>query len=248
MSFDNKKIIKMLGLNFGIALADIVIFSPGLIGIKLMGGSIFASAFGAAVIFLSLGSFVYGNYKILTGSQKVIQTSLIKTKDDYIAALRQHKHKEAFEPAIDVVITQIERFEKKKETIFDILIQRFNIEELSYKKFQAIVLEVENIFFVVIKSILNRLNAFDENDYSNIKNQHSKMDFSKEFINDKIQVYNEYISFVKNAAEDNEQIILKLDKLLFEISKLESIEDGEIENMEGIKEIDELIKQTKFYK
>jgi hypothetical protein len=65
---------------------------------------------------------------------------------------------------------------------------------------------------------------------------------------DKLSVYNEYITFVKSATEDNEQILLKLDKLLLEISKFDSLESGEIEDLAGMQEIDALIKQTKYYR
>lgn len=72
--------------------------------------------------------------------------------------------------------------------------------------------------------------------------------FSVEFIRAKMNIYNEYISFVKNATEENEQILLKLDKLLLELSKFNSLEIGEVDNMNAMKEIDELTAQTKYYK
>ncbi len=54
--------------------------------------------------------------------------------------------------------------------------------------------------------------------------------------------------FVKDSIEDNEEILLKLDKFLFELSKFNSLEDGELENMSAIKDVDELINKIKFYK
>ncbi|MBC7960888.1 MAG: hypothetical protein H7X94_13595, partial [Vallitaleaceae bacterium] len=107
---------------------------------------------------------------------------------------------------------------------------------------------LENVFYTNIKSILNRLYAFDEEDYNRMRNINEQKNFSTEFIQTKMGIYNEYIVFVKEAIEDNEQILLKLDKLLLEISKFNSLEDGEIENMSAMKEIDELIGKTKFYK
>ena len=95
---------------------------------------------------------------------------------------------------------------------------------------------------------LNKLNAFDEKDYNRIKKDGAQKKFTLEFIQSKMSIYNEYILFVKEATEDNEQIILKLDKILLEISKLNSLEDGEIETMGAMKEIDELIDKTKLYK
>ena len=64
---DRKKRIKLLGLNLGIAAANIIIFSPGLIGLELVGASALETALGSTIIFLSGAGLIYGNYKLLTG-------------------------------------------------------------------------------------------------------------------------------------------------------------------------------------
>ncbi len=61
-----------MGLNLGIAAANIITFSPGLIGLELVGASAMATAFGSTFIFLSGAGLIYGNYKLLTGPEKVI--------------------------------------------------------------------------------------------------------------------------------------------------------------------------------
>ncbi|MNN42780.1 hypothetical protein D3C81_1569860 [compost metagenome] len=61
-------------------------------------------------------------------------------------------------------------------------------------------------------------------------------------------MYSEYLTFIKSSLATNEEIMLKLDKLLLEISRLDSFEPGDIENMPCMQEIDSLIKQTKLYK
>jgi hypothetical protein len=243
-----KKIKQIVGLNLGIALVDTVLFSPGLIGIQIEGTSILATAFGVTIIFMSIVLFAYGNYKLLTEKEKIIQTSKITTTEDYIKALKENCDKKTFQKDINLILEQIERLQKKKETIIDILLQKFSNTEMSYKKFEGAVLAVENVFYMNIKSVLNKLNAFDEEDYDRVKKDAVYSTVDKELIDSKMNIYNEYITFVNNATEDNEQIILKLDKLLFEISKFNSLETGEIDNMGAMKEIDELTTQTKYYK
>lgn len=247
-ALNTRKIIKISGLNLGIAIVNTVLFSPGFMDIHIGGASIFSTAFGITTIVMSFAVFMIGNYKLITQKDKIIQTSEIKTAEDYIHALKQNYDKRTFENDIDVILSQISRLSKKKDTIIDILLQKFNNTEMSYKKFEEIILAVEKVFYVNIRSILNKLNAFDEDDYNNIKKNDAYKMFSKEFIQTKMEIYNDYISFIKNSMEDNEQIILKLDKLLLEFSRINSLEDGEIEKMSGMKEIDELIKQTKYYK
>ena len=61
-------------------------------------------------------------------------------------------------------------------------------------------------------------------------------------------MYEEYITFVKDSVEDNEEILLKLDKVLLELSKFNSLDDGELENMNAIKDVDELISKINLYK
>lgn len=240
--------IKILILNVGIAVVDTIIFSPGLLHIRMGGTSILGTAFGATIILMSIVVFAYGNYKLLAEKEKMIQASEIKTSEDCIEALKQSYDKKTFKKDIDNILEQIERFRNKKETIKDILLQKFSSTEMSYSKFESTVLDIENIFYMNIRSILNKLNAFDEDEYIIVSRNNGKKEFSNEILQTKLDIYNEYISFVRNAVDDNEEILLKLDRLLLEISKFNSMEDGEIENMSAMKEIDELINKTKLYK
>jgi len=241
-------LIKLLGLNLGIAAANIAVFSPGLLDVDLFGAGALEAAFGSAFLVFSGSGLVYGNYKLLSEPEKAIPIGAKSTKEDYIEALNEHRGLKTFERNIDLLLDQIERLQKKNKTIRDILLQIFNASEISYQKFDAVIAEVENIFFKNIRSIINKLNAFDEEDYNFIKKQRNAGAFSEEIMEEKFKVYNEYIRFVKEATEDNEQILLKLDKLLLEISGLNCIESGELEQMAGMIEIDNLIKQAKYYK
>jgi hypothetical protein len=234
-----------LGLNIGIATIDTIVFSPGLLGVAIGAGA-FATALGVTTIFMSIVIFGYGNYSFLIEQEKTIQVGEIKTKEDYINALNQNYDKRIFEKDISTILEQIEMFQKKRETIKDVLLQKFDITEMSYSKFESVISDVENVFYINIKSIINKLNAFDEKDYMRIKKDGEKK-FSKEFIQTKMNIYDEYVSFIKKAIENDEQIILKLDKILLELSRFNSIEDGKIENMNAMKEIDDLIDKIKLY-
>ena len=240
-------LIRLLALNLGIAAANIAVFSSGLLAVDLFGSAL-EKAFGSAFLVLSGSGLVYGNYKLLSEPEKAIPIGAKSTKEDYVEALNEHRGLETFERNIDLLLDQIERLQKKNKTIRDILLQIFNASEISYQKFDAVIAEVENIFFKNIRSIINKLNAFDEDDYNFIKKQRNSGAFSEEIMEEKFNVYIEYIRFVKEATEDNEQILLKLDKLLLEISGLNCIESGELEQMAGMIEIDNLIKQAKYYK
>ena len=243
---DTEKIIKIIGLNIGIIVVDTILFSPGLLGIELVGAGAFETALGATTALMSVIIFVFGNYKLIIEKETIIKTSEIKTTGDYIDALKQNYGKRIFEQDITTILEQIEMFQKKRETIKEVLLQKFDITEMSYSKFDAAISDVENVFYLNIKSIINKLNAFDEKDYNRFL-RGTERKFSNEFAQTKMRIYNEYISFVKRAIEDNEQIILKLDKILLELTKFNSLEGVKIEDMSTMKEIDDLINKIKFY-
>ena len=244
---EREKWFRLLSLNLGIAAANIIVFSPGLIGLEL-GASALAAASGSTIIFLSGAGLFYGNYKLLSEPEKSIPISQISTAEGYIEALNDQRELKTFEKSIELLLDQIERLQKKNKTIREILLQIFSASEIAYKKFDAVIAEVEKIFFMNIRSVLNKLNAFDEDDYNFVRSRQEAGAFSEQFMEEKLEVYYEYIKFVNAATEDNEQILLKLDKLLLEISGLNSIESGELEQMAGMIEIDNLIKQAKYYK
>lgn len=239
------KIVKLVVFNLGIAVLEVIFFSEGLIGLEIVGGSSFETAFSAAVIVVSLIIFGLGNYKLLFVKQEPITTLDLQTTEDCIAALKQNRNKQIFAENIDNILEQLERFSHKKETIIDILLQKFKGNEISYAKFEGVVLDVERVFYINIKSIINKLNAFDEEDYNFMQSKSAQDNYSAEFRESKMKIYDEYINFVKEAVADNEVILLKLDKLLLEISKFNSLEEGEVEEMTAVKEIDELIANTK---
>src|SRR5690606_13168428 len=118
----------------------------------------------------------------LSEPEKAIPIGAKSTKEDYVEALNEHRGLETFERNIDLLLDQIERLQKKNKTIRDILLQIFNASEISYQKFDAVIAEVENIFFKNIRSIINKLNAFDEEDYNFIKKQRNAGAFAEEIM------------------------------------------------------------------
>ncbi len=238
---EKKKLIKLLGLNLGIAAADIITISSGFID-----GGPLAIASGITIIFLTSAGLIYGNYKLHKEPEVVIPAPEIWTMENYIEELNIYRWSKTFGKNVALLLDQIQRQQKKNKTIRDILRQKFSPDEISYQKFDAVIPQVEKIFFRNIRRIINTLRAFDEEGYNIIRKEEEAEDFSPEFKEDKLKVYNEYITSVKTVTEDNEQLLMKLDKLLLAISDLNSADSGQLVKIMDY--IDELTKQVKFYK
>lgn len=262
-------LIKLTIVNLSIVFINIIFFSKAFLHIDITGNDMLLSSFGVTTIIMSLLLFSYGNYTILFKKEK-LQIAMLKDKDittlaDCAKATTQYINNniKTFNDDLSSVLGQIKRFNKKKIAIKEVLLEKFTDTEMSFAKFVNVVDSVENILLLNIKSLLNRLNAFDEEEFEQLmkkflpdiklenKSKQELLDiisghsFNK-VTESRLEIYKECVLFVDKIVENNEEILVKLDKLLIEISKLISF--THIEDMAALKEIDELINNTKWYK
>lgn len=240
--------MKLWGLMAGVVLLNIIILSPGLLGVEIGGESVLETASGVTLLVISLLVLLYGSYVLLFKPPVVTPVKNIKTHEDYIDALHQYRNVKVLEKDIVLALDQLVRIEKKKLTLLDVLSQRFDPTELSYKKFISVIHEVEKLFYLNIRGILNKLSVFDASEFSNFASEQGTAKFSNKLVQEKTELYHAYLAYVAGYLGANEEILLKLDKLLLEISLLNSTEYKDVEDMTCMKEIDVLIQQTKFYK
>ncbi len=241
-----KKLMKLLALILGVIVVNVVVLSPGLLGI-VIGASAFSTAFGITLLLASALALLYGSYTIFFKQPVVLPIKKMNTHEDFVEALTAFRRVRVIEEDIAIALEQLDRLKKKIETLMNVLGQRFEPSELSFKKFASTINEVEKLFYLNVRSILNRLNVFDEVEFTNVMTQ-TKPRFTKELLQEKTKLYQDFLSFMKYSLSTNEEILLKLDKLLLEISRLDSFTPEDIENMACMQEIDTLIKQTKYYK
>ncbi|WP_230873679.1 hypothetical protein [Paenibacillus woosongensis] len=245
---NSSNIFKLTGLIVGIVFLNIVILSPGLIGVEIGGASAFQTALGITLLVISILVVLYGSYIWVIKVPVVTPVRDIQTHEDYIIALSHYKNEKALKKDILLALDQLDRMEKRRDTFADVLSQRFDPAELSYKRFNSVIYEVEQLFYLNIKGILNKLSVFNASEFPIFTGQQTARQFSEKIVQQKTKLYHEYLNYVTGYLEANEEILLKLDKLLLEISLLGSTDYREIEEMPCMKEIDALINQTKYYK
>lgn len=240
------KYIKLLVLIVVVAIVNILVFSPGFIGIAIGEGA-FETALGITLLLASILALTYGSYSLLSKQSAIVPLKEIHTREDYEEAFSRYKRVRALENEIRIALEQLNSIDKKKSTLLEVLHQRFDPNEMSYKKFASVIQEVEKLFYLNLRSILNRLQVFDEADFERVMGQ-KQAAFKQEILQEKTNLYKEFLAFVRGSLGTNEEILLKLDKLLLEISRLNGLDPADIEHMPCMQEIDSLIKQTKYYK
>jgi hypothetical protein len=132
----------------------------------------------------------------------------------------------------------------KKDKIINNLLTHFESNELSFQKFS---LTLENISLLLarsLNSVIININSFNEDDYNQLISSSSTN--NNNFI-ERLQIYDEYINFVSQSVESIDLILLKMDKLQLQTSRLKSIKYENIESLDAIEEINKLIEDTKLY-
>lgn len=241
------KAIKLLLLVISIVLINVIVLSPGLLGIRLYGASALQTASATAILTASMLALLYGIYQLFYKPTVIVPIKELKAEEDYVLAFNQYKNMKVLQQEISFAKEQVPRLRKKKESLWSVLNQRFEPNEISYKKFTNAIIQVEKLFYLNLRNILNKVSVFDEAEYKHVL-EHNTNRFSEKILLEKTELYKEYITFINNSLNLNEEILLDLDKLLLEISKLNSFEVEDIDNMDCMKEIENLINQTKFYK
>ena len=239
--------LKLLILIVSVAIINVIVLSPGLLGIKLSGGSAIQTATAAAVLTATVLVLLYGIYRFYFQPPVTIPAKDLKTPEDYIRALTPYKDIQGLQNEITFSIEQIQRIKSKKASLWNLLNQRFDSSEISYKKFTSVIIQVEQLFYLNLSNILNKVHVFDEIEYKRVIEKDTSR-FSEKILSEKAELYNEYTTFINIALNMNEEILLDLDKLLLEITKLNNFEIDDIDNMPCMKEIENLILNTKLYK
>ena len=241
-----KKMTKVIAFNSAIALINIGLFSDALLGLSLFEGSAVALGAAWAAVAASGFAFVKGNTALLKSKETHLLVKDIHSLESCISVFEEAlKNGDVFDKNILINIEQIKRFQRKKATIEEILLQKFSKEEMSYQKFKNVLSEVENVIYLNMRSILNKISAFDVYEYEAM--QRGEI-LRNDLYDEKLEIYNGYIEFVNNSTKTNEDILLKLDKILLEISKYNTFDGIDIHTLPAIVEMDELIKNAKLYK
>jgi hypothetical protein len=216
--------------------------------VEIGGGSALETASGVTLLIISLLVVLYGSYTLLfRPPADKPPTAPLETRDDYKSGLNRHRNVKVLKEDVTLALDQLERIDKKKATLLQVLARRFDPAELSFRKFNSVILEVEKLFYLNIRGILNKLSVFDASEFAKFSDRTAASRFSSTLIQKKTAVYNEYLSYVKGSLGANEEILLKLDQLLLEITELGSTDYTTVEEMPCMKELTALIGQTKLY-
>lgn len=244
-----KKVRKIILLNLGIIIANLLVFSNFGLGIKF-GVSFGSTLLAILTLLISIFTFFIGNKNILNkkenNKKESKQINDLQTDDDFKTELVKCMAKREFKDSAAQAMKQLDRMRKKINILDEVLSQHFEKGSLTYDKFNNTIENVEELFFDNLRKMILKITIFDQDEYNNMARDNRNL--STAAVMQRNAIYKEYVEYANLILEKNENILIKLDNLLLEISKLDDVEESNIENLATVQEVNELIEQTKYYK
>lgn len=238
-------ITKLVVYNLVVALTAIVLFSPGLLNLFGKATGLISQSLIITLLLMIIFVFIYLNYSLLFAKKDSSVELKAETMRDVVKILNNNTYKKSFGKTIKTLINQIDSYTVLKDDILEDLEKRFDKNSLSYSKFYQTIQAMESVYFDMMKRTATKIENFNEDSYNTLKKEDKNRDDL--VIDERLEMYQKYLSDIETSIEQGDKILLRLDKCMFELCKLDNAE-GDLDNMLEIKHLDELINNIKHYK
>lgn len=238
------KTFKLIFLNLSIIIIAILSYSPGFFYLRPSDVSVFRAGMSIIIFLALLLAFCYGNYSLLKPKEKVTYSKEnIKDMSEAKSILSSYTNGEYFGEIATTVISQISRLESSAQRAKIEIGRKFERGSLSWQKYYSAIEEANSIALDNVISLANRIQFFDESEYSRLKKY--KYDAIPDDIQmQQLELYNTNMKLIESAVSVNENLILGLDRLSIEFAKPGEIEE---QNINLLTEIKKLTDEVKYY-
>lgn len=195
---NNKIFIKLVISTIILAIFDVILFSPGIVGLTFSSNAIlFCLIILINVVFLVL-EYVFMTHSTI--AKYGYDLDKLKDENDYKEALESKLDKKSpFYNEVTQALTELDSMTKKKKVLAELL------EQNNQEHFTALTdlgNQATNFLFNNIRKILNRIAIFDSDIKGSLENEH--------------KVY------IKKLLDSNEEILIEFNKLLTEVSQMDN--------------------------
>lgn len=247
MSNGLKKLIRYAVTTVAIAAAAVILYSPGLVALRLSDASILRATFSIFAGLMLASGFGYSTYKfLLPDNKKQIKTLNAKIDVTMLAdKLTERKSDPYVGKIASQALTQIDRLNRSiKRAEFEIS-HRFEPSSMTYKNYYGAIENAGNCAFKNLDSFLNRIQLYSHEDYASLKN-YKDDDIPDEIQEKQIALMDKNYNFATEALAANENLILGLESLAIELADANFSITSE-KNQEMLEEINNLTNTIKYY-
>ncbi|MCI9100909.1 MAG: hypothetical protein HFH58_13870 [Lachnospiraceae bacterium] len=241
-----KRYLKLAAADLCIAASAVVLYSPGLVNLRLSDYSIFRAGMSiiAAVILITL--FFVINIRLLKEpEQKPIMLEDVPDLERAKDILQDYCKGRYFGSLAKTASEQLDRILKCRQRLSVILEQKFTRGTMSWDKFNSTVSAAESSAIKNVVAMANRMCVFDEKEYAKLQN-YREDDIPDDIQEEQLRLYQKNLEAIRWTIALNEKILLKLDALAMELSSSASRSDADW-NHELVSEIERLTEETRYY-
>lgn len=240
-----KKAALLIALNGSTAALLIYLLSPGLFG--LFGRPFVPMLIGMAAGLFMIVLCLVADCRLLFSAPKqeiIPDADEIEEEDRpalFLEKLEKCHGRSFFRKDIDAAADQIKRFEKKQAAIREIL---HSGEKINAEQCLAILDNVSNVFYQNVRSLLNRVMIFDEDEYKAF--QAGRLELGTEEVRrQKAEYYRTLADYVDEITDINEEIILQIDSLTLELTRANTENRWDADTILSMRKLDSYIQTTK---
>lgn len=241
-----KKYGTLLAANVCIVIAAVILYSPGLVCLRITDESIFRAGMSVIALLALVCIFFLVNIRILKEPPKrpILPedvTDLERARD----ILKEYGSSKYLKSMASTASQQVDRILKCRMRLSGILEQRFTKGTMSWEKFHNVVVSAEDSATKNVVAMANRMQLFDEKEFAQLKH-YKEDDIPDDIQEEQLRLYQKNFEDIRSMIALNEKILLKLNTLTMEVSSSSS--EGNTDwNHDLLEEIERLISETKYY-
>ncbi len=236
--------IKILLLNLGIVVTAVVTYSEGLLGLRPTDPSLLKAGL-SILIGLGLGAgLVGGNYKLLRGPRPVKNVQL-ESASQIESTLKSFTGSRYFGELARTGLDQYQRLRLSSSRAETAIHLKFQKGSMTASRYLGAVAAAENAMLDNMKTMALRLSVFSDDEYERLLNYRYD-DIPDDIQEQQLALYDKSLSFIRGSVAVNENLILKLDTLAFDMSDAAAKDTGETDAL--LEEITALTNELKYYR
>lgn len=249
--------LKVIGIDTLLAVAAVVLFSPGLVGLSPMDADIVRAALSVTAIVALVGTAGIANVKLLSAPKyKLLEVGTGMSEetasfDDVYVTLVEYQDVRFVSPYVNDAIAQMDSAARKQARLRTAVNAKFEQGSLSWQRFTSVIDSVLSTVTRNAAMLANKAQTFDADGYHESKRLIESGNYRYDQVPDDIQIerhqlYEDTLGSMQEILNANERLILEMDRFAVELSKLDS-NSLSTDSEEMLDEVRRLVSETRYY-
>ena len=251
------KYLKVIGIDVALAVAAVILFSPGLLALSPTDPDIVRAAVAVAAGVGLAGIAVVSNVKLLSAPRRRMldvgtgNSDAVSSFDEVYSTLVDYRDARVVGSYAYNATQQLEDAARKRQRLDVTINSKFERGSLSWQRFTSLLESVMTTLTRNSAMIANKVQSFDDEGYLRSRDLIESGDYRYDQVPDDIQeeryaIYEDTLVSMQDILNANERLILEMDRFASELSHLDSTSLS-TESDEMLEEIKRLVDETRYY-